>query len=702
MASRKKAKPRKLLKTARGRYTKKVWKNGKLFYAYDDSKSSRTELKSQKSQKTSKSKIRNNSTSSESKNNTLDTDEDTNSKEKEKTPHVAKSEQNISEEFLQYLKQSQNDRSVFEISETFKFTLLKNVRFGRFVLMEICLLILCFMYYCNVPFIYLSSLLALIGSLVPWDLAEHLPASYQTFRTNFIGIFFDMKPEKIFFGKSNVEMNFYSFKKKIQEKMNSRRYRKLLYEGKNQILQRRTSKIFEKYMEDINDGKLLRFHNERFLSFHHHLNFQIFIDGVSPFKGSSQKLLPVYLVNLQIPYSERYKLQNVIMIGLLSQNGSFDEKLFLEQLVKRMNNEMKEFQIKLHGKSFSCSAIVTCAILDTKEKESIFMMSNGYYACFYCYTKGETGVCFPQLGKLRTPSTFALDHFVAENFLSEKKSSNFRGCKGKSVFCDLRGIILPYSIPIDPMHCIDLGVIQYFLESWIGKSCHFTEFDVILDQNKLHKLDKFLTQMKVPDEFTRMPRSTQELGYWKADEMKCFALFYFPLMDNFLPREYFLHFLDFVFAYRLLSKQRIHVSDLKKAQQLLDRFCQKTKILYGNRMFTIKVHMVCYHIIEHVKNFGPLSQFSAKLFEDINGKLMRKNFGKFKITDQLMQKFAMASVIDDLIDYLQIEKHSTLGVLLGKVGVPQFSLKKKCWLELKEDLAIKYELNSAIPRIDDF
>jgi len=176
------------------------------------------------------------------------------------------------------------------------------------------------------------------------------------------------------------------------------------------------------------------------------------------------------------------------------------------------------------------------------------------------------------------------------------------------------------------------------------------------------------------------------LAHWKADEYKNFALFLFPIMENFLRKAYFLHFKDFCIIYRILSKETINVLELQTAEKMLAKFQKNTRVLYSERMFTIKLHSVCYHLLESVKNFGPISQFSAKRFEDINGKLMRKNYGKYKIADQLMIKFAIPSVIHLLVDYFEIQKGSFLGIVLQKIGFEEFSTKFDKWVCFDEKI----------------
>lgn len=59
------------------------------------------------------------------------------------------------------------------------------------------------------------------------------------------------------------------------------------------------------------------------LKYVHNLSLQIFIDGVSSWKKSKETIYPVYMVFSSLNRKDRFKLGNVLLIGLISTIGCY-------------------------------------------------------------------------------------------------------------------------------------------------------------------------------------------------------------------------------------------------------------------------------------------------------------------------------------------------------------------------------------------
>jgi len=273
-----------------------------------------------------------------------------------------------------------------------------------------------------------------------------------------------------------------------------------------------------------------------------------------------------------------------------------------------------------------------------------------------------------------------IDGNIAQNNLKVKKKSYFRGVSGTSELFKFQGMLFPMSITFDTMHSIDLGVLKMLLECWFGSRDKFKAFRIDPAQISLISLN--LETLKIPDSFSRRPRSLNELGYWKADEYKNFFMYFFPVLHKSIPDAYYEHTMLFIRAYRILNCQKITIQKFLKAKELIAAFAKELPTLYGDWVFTKKMHLTVYHLMDQVEFFGPPSNYSAKRFEDLNGRLMRKNYGKFQIAEQLIQKFCIPTIIENMIEHLQIEKDSTLGTLLGQVGYQPFQKVSSKWKEV--------------------
>ena len=288
----------------------------------------------------------------------------------------------ISDEFMDKLKKSLNNEAECNVSVNNQdaFIDLKETYIGQYSVLQICLLILVFINTCNLPIHYYTPLLSLIGCFLPLGSLKKIPSTPSKFFSKFFDIFCNSTAEKFNYaekGKSSMEIQLYDLQTKMQEKINSRKYRELLYNGKLEIFQKHLNKSYEKVISDINDGLMHLSLFPKFLCYAFNFVFQLFLDGVTPFRGASENLIPAYLVNLQLPLQNRFHLENMIMIGLVSMRGKCDEEIYFKKLVDKLNEKLYSFELKIAGTVFKCSAVVSSIILDTVELTKLFRISSG-------------------------------------------------------------------------------------------------------------------------------------------------------------------------------------------------------------------------------------------------------------------------------------------------------------------------------------
>merc|ERR1712016_487602 len=68
------------------------------------------------------------------------------------------------------------------------------------------------------------------------------------------------------------------------------------------------------------------------------ITLTISIDGVRAFKSSKGQLYPVLAAINQLPPSERYKRENLILIGLAQVNGQLGYDTFLTPILSKMDD----------------------------------------------------------------------------------------------------------------------------------------------------------------------------------------------------------------------------------------------------------------------------------------------------------------------------------------------------------------------------
>jgi hypothetical protein len=141
------------------------------------------------------------------------------------------------------------------------------------------------------------------------------------------------------------------------------------------------------------------------------------------------------------------------------------------------------------------------------------------------------------------------------------------------------------------MHACWEGVVKQFLGYWFDP--HYKQPCYVKNWNTFEQI---LKNIKFPHDFSHPVRSYATFGaYWKgkpsmlskfdscvAAELKNFAMIIFPsIMNRFLERKYYLHFLLFVDAMDILTARSINMIDLAVARKKLLSFVKQTEDLYG-------------------------------------------------------------------------------------------------------------------------
>ena len=75
---------------------------------------------------------------------------------------------------------------------------------------------------------------------------------------------------------------------------------------------------------------------------------------------------------------------------------------------------------------------------------------------------------------------------------------------------------------VDPMHCVDLGVVRQVSTMWFESSFHKMPWYI---GTKIDSIDEKIKFIQPPSNVTRTPRSLRTRAYWKASEWKHFLLY---------------------------------------------------------------------------------------------------------------------------------------------------------------------------------
>ena len=136
------------------------------------------------------------------------------------------------------------------------------------------------------------------------------------------------------------------------------------------------------------------------------------------------------------------------------------------------------------------------------------------------------------------------------------------------------------------------------------------QLDLISD-----RLESFYEE--IPTDFARRPRSLEFVKKWKATECRQFLLYSGPVaLKGIINEEMYDNFITLHIAIRLLTDpdRALNLATLNVAQELLSDFVNSFTVIYGPRYVSHNIHNVL-HVVEDVKKFGILDNYSAFSFE---------------------------------------------------------------------------------------
>lgn len=249
---------------------------------------------------------------------------------------------------------------------------------------------------------------------------------------------------------------------------------------------------------------------------------------------------------------------------------------------------------------------------------------NGYHGCGRCTQTGEwlnKRLSFPELEFTnRTDESFKRrwdgDHHKNDSNLEEL------------------GIGMVTQFPSDYLHLLCLGVPKKLILFWTTGplKTRLPFFKQQLISNGLHNCK--LTQ---PCEFQRRCRGIDELCYWKGSEFRTFLLYTGPVvLKNVLSMEEYKNFLSLHIAARICNADYL-INQLDVAKRLFEYFVKSFIDIYGEEYVSYNLHNLL-HVVDDVKKFGKLENYSAFPFESYLGKIKKTLRSGNKLLEQAVNR----------------------------------------------------------------
>ena len=139
-------------------------------------------------------------------------------------------------------------------------------------------------------------------------------------------------------------------------------YNKLNYENRN------LNNGNESVKKNIYDGKIYQeqLSTNNILSDHNNISFMWYTDSVKIFRSSKFNVWGFFLIILELPYEERYKLENILLVALWFGDKKPVPNLFLEPLKETLRDLYKgiDFYVKDLNSYVTVRGLILCGTAD--------------------------------------------------------------------------------------------------------------------------------------------------------------------------------------------------------------------------------------------------------------------------------------------------------------------------------------------------
>ena len=403
-------------------------------------------------------------------------------------------------------------------------------------------------------------------------------------------------------------------------------------------------------------------------------------DWFQPFEKTKYSVGVLYLVVLNLPRDERYKLENIIIAGLVP--GPKEPKLtmnsYIGPLVQDLQSVYRGWQIPTNHPFLKyvtvrlCVGIIACDIPATRKLVG-FLGHSAKLGCNKCLKEFPTDACSgnndysgynreewePRTKEGHERACLELKDATCRTSLDSLESKY--GVRN-SALTDLP-LFEPIRFPvIDPMHNLLLGTSKHIIKLWINRK--------ILKPQDLETIEARSKLLSFPYDVGRIPcKIASSFSGFTADQWRIWTTVISPIvLKGILPVADHNCWLLFVNACRLLITRIITKDSVKEADQYLVLFCKKFQRLYGNAPCTPNMHLHL-HLKDCLLDYGPVHGFWCFPFERFNGILGAYPTNNLNVEVQMMNRFIRHQAVKRLTNSEWCrDQENELHVPKGSVG----------------------------------
>ena len=325
--------------------------------------------------------------------------------------------------------------------------------------------------------------------------------------------------------------------------------------------------------QDIYDGKIwkeLRYIDGKpFLAKQYVFALMLNIDWFKPFKHTPASVGAMYVTVMNLPYDQRFKRENVILLGIIP--GPSEPKRDLNDYLQPFIAELQEFftgvSMDVCGKTekqvVRCLLIGVPCDMPVSRKVCGFFGHAALLACTRCLKIFPGSIRdgtknYSSFDRVSWPHRSNSNHRTAIDKIKAAKTLNDRDRLETQNGCRYTILLeLPYFDPtrmciIDPMHNLFLGTAKHIAKNiWMDE-----RFNLLTSEKVLKGIQSHMDDMHMPSDIGRIPRKL-ESGFsgFTADQYKnCVTLYSIPSLYGILSNDDIECWCHFVLACRILCK----------------------------------------------------------------------------------------------------------------------------------------------------
>ena len=391
---------------------------------------------------------------------------------------------------------------------------------------------------------------------------------------------------------------------------------------------------------------------DNFLNSPHCYLLTLNVDFFQPFEREVYSVGAIYLTIQNLPRNERYKTENIIIVGIIP--GPTEPKKNLNSYLMPLVYDLQEawlhgIEVSDHENTICVKLALSCVTCDIPATRKVcgFLSHNAALGCNMCLKKFNV-----KFGERTDHSGFNREDWLPRTLEQHvtciekiNKEVTKTGCQAAESQYGVRYsalLDLPYFDPldctaIDSMHNLFLGTGKHIFGVWV-------DLDILTKQN-LKELEGKIKLFHVPHDVGRLPSHLSYYNSFTANQWKNWITLYScVVLRNILPAEHFQCWKLFVRSCVLINSYCLRESDILSADLFLKQFCCEFARLYGPENCTFNMHLHL-HLKKTLLDFGPAHASWCYAFERYNGLLGSYSTNNKSIGPQIMRRFCQHQAI---------------------------------------------------------